>query len=85
MKAFAAFDQVLNSNALSAGPAREIAPASTPGAFLPFAPGALATTKTEASAGSCEPQIELVQENGRIQQIVVTCRCGERTVMDCAY
>ena len=32
-----------------------------------------------------EPQIELVRENGAVTRIVVVCKCGERTELDCIY
>lgn len=33
-----------------------------------------------------EPQVELVPDaEGRIGHIVVTCRCGEQTILQCSY
>ncbi len=33
-----------------------------------------------------EPQVELVADaEGRIGHIVVTCRCGEQTILQCSY
>lgn len=85
MTSFASFDQVLKSQALTTTPAREIVPASAD--FKPlFAAAALTAGPVPRPAGeSCAPQIELVEANGRVQQIIVICGCGERTVMDCAY
>jgi hypothetical protein len=79
MKPFAALDEVLNTQALTAPSPREIAP----GDFQPL----FAATPAERAGGESHgtPEIELVQADGRIQQIVLTCRCGERTVLDCAY
>jgi hypothetical protein len=85
MKPFTSLDEVLNAGALTPATSREVAPAKPAGDFQPFsAAGALASHRDDAASHDA-PQIELVQEDGRIQQIVVTCRCGERTVLDCAY
>lgn len=32
-----------------------------------------------------EPQVELVQENGKVQRIVVTCTCCKRIEIECEY
>lgn len=85
MKPFAALDEVLNANALTAAPSREVAPAAGASDFQPFCgSNAVATTPARQVAHE-EAKVELIQENGRIQQVVVTCRCGERIVLDCAY
>jgi hypothetical protein len=85
MSSFASFDQVLQSQALTPMPPREIAP--SPADFKPlFAAAALTSGQATRPKGeACAPQIELVEGNGRVQQIIVTCGCGERTVLDCAY
>jgi hypothetical protein len=31
------------------------------------------------------PHVEFVEANGRIEQIIVTCGCGERITLQCAY
>lgn len=87
MNPFAALDEVLNSGALTPVAPREISPLAK-GDFQPlFAPGAWSPGQKgcSADAGALAPQVEVIEENGRITQIVVTCRCGERTVLDCAY
>lgn len=86
MNPFTALDEVLNSRALTPAPAREIALGA--GDFQPlFTAGALGSRVKgeEKSEGHESPEIELVEVEGRVQQIIVTCRCGERTVLDCAY
>jgi hypothetical protein len=86
MKQFAALDEVFSSRALAPATSSEVAPA--PSDFQPlFAAAALQAAAPERTpaAGHEEPTIELVQADGRVQQIIVTCRCGERTVLDCAY
>lgn len=87
MTAFTSLDQVLQGAALTPAPSREVAPA--PSEFQPlFSPTALAASagrEVAAPALHGEPQIEVIQQDGRVQQIVVTCRCGERTVLECAY
>ena len=88
MKSFAAFDQVLNARALPPAPDREVGGTGAAGDFQPlFAAGALGAASGDgaAASGHESPQIEVIEANGRVQQIVVTCRCGERTVLDCAY
>jgi len=85
MSSFTSLDQVLNSGALTPAVSRSIPPGNE---FRPLFAHALTQSDEAATVVAephGEPQIELVQENGRIQQIVVICRCGERTVLDCAY
>jgi hypothetical protein len=31
------------------------------------------------------PEIEVIQENGKIRRIVVTCKCCERIELECDY
>ena len=86
MKPFAALDEVLNSRALTPASAREAAASAND--FQPlFATGALGSgSKREGDPESHgTPKVELVEAEGRVQQIIVTCGCGERTVLDCAY
>jgi hypothetical protein len=86
MKPFAALDEVFNTRAIATAPARDVAVPA--GDFQPlFATGALGASSTENAAedSHAAPQIELIETEGRVQQIVVTCRCGERTVLDCTY
>ncbi len=88
MKPFAALDQILNTRALSLAAARDAEGLAPAGDFQPlFAAGARGGTLGAApeTGGHGTPQIELVEADGRVQQIVVTCGCGERTVLDCAY
>lgn len=86
MKPFAALDQILHARALTPPAAREAGVPGAAGDFQPlFADGALAPTRTAVAHAHEAPQIELIEADGRVQQIVVTCGCGERTVLDCAY
>ena len=86
MKPFASLDEVLNSRALTpAQPRNSAAPA---GDFKPlFSEKALSAASEDRMGEHAHeaPQIELVETDGRVQQIIVTCGCGERTVLDCAY
>ncbi|MGB8170713.1 MAG: hypothetical protein WCF18_24630 [Chthoniobacteraceae bacterium] len=86
MKPFAALDEVLNSRAVTPAPARDIEIEA--GAFKPlFTEKALSDTPKESANEHAHqaPEIELVQADGQVQQIIVTCRCGERTVLECSY
>lgn len=86
MKPFTALDEVLQSSALTTPPPREVAPAK--GDFQPlFAPGGSGADPQKSAAGAShgEPQVEVVEADGRVQQIIVVCPCGERTVIECAY
>lgn len=85
MKPFSALDEVLNANALTPAPSREVAPPAGAGDFQPFCGAKAIATQPEKRVAHEESKLELVQENGRIQQVIVTCRCGERIVLDCAY
>lgn len=86
MTPFTSLDQVLNAGALTPATSRDVTPGKASGGFQPFAgTNALATGREESDAGHEAPQIELVHGDGRIQQIIISCRCGERTVLDCTY
>ncbi len=84
MKPFTALDEVLNARSLTAPHPRGVAPAT---GFQPLFSNALSAR--EEPPAQPEPhgdaQIEMVQVDGRVQQIVVICGCGERTVIECAY
>lgn len=86
MKPFAALDEILNSRALTPSEPRAVsAPA---GDFQPlFSEKALRPANNDglATHAHAAPQIEVIEADGRVQQIIVTCGCGERTVLDCAY
>lgn len=86
MKPFTSLDEVLNSRALTPAEPRGV---PTPaGDFQPLFSerGMNVTSKDGASAHTHgAPQIEVIETDGRVQQIIVTCACGERTVLDCAY
>ena len=82
MKPFTALDEILHAGAITRAAPRELA--TTP-AFQPLFAKSLLPGKEPFSEAHGESKIELVQEDGRIRQIVVICRCGERTVLDCAY
>lgn len=85
---------------LSQNPSQGAAPrnAATPGAsgFQPlFAPGALSPAtpfartreplESEEAPARETPEIEIIQENGKIRRIVVTCKCCERIELECDY
>jgi hypothetical protein len=36
-------------------------------------------------AAANEPKVELVNENGVVRTIVITCKCGERIELKCHY
>jgi len=55
-----------------------------------FAPGAIARPRPVASPvsnGQAEPapQIELIQNGGRVERIIVTCSCCNRIELQCQY
>jgi hypothetical protein len=83
MKPFAALDEVFNTSTLASAPSREVTGASD---FQPLYPPGALKARPETDADSHEsPQIELIEAEGMVQQVIVTCRCGERTVLDCRY
>ncbi len=86
MKPFASLDEVLNARALTPAPPRDgTAPADD---FKPLFTEKAVSAPSERGTGEHRhgaPQIELVEADGRVQQVIVTCGCGERTVLDCAY
>jgi hypothetical protein len=64
--------------------------APSPGALRALHDATPAPTHPEANApsGKCEgaePTVEIREANGRIEQIIVTCACGERITLQCAY
>lgn len=70
-------------------------PASTPAPPPPAGLGALAGHALPSAAGlangtngcaSDAPQVDLAYDaEGRVQEIRVTCRCGERITLRCTY
>lgn len=52
--------------------------------FAPV-PGTRRIEETDGPEISDAPQIELVQEKGVAQQIIVTCTCGQRIEIECEY
>ncbi len=80
---------------VSAGRTAPAPPATDEGAFRPLF--ATRSAELEASGGARrieaqpepelldEPQVELVQENGKVQRIVVTCTCCKRIEIECEY
>jgi hypothetical protein len=53
-------------------------------------PAAAPAERTTAAAAEHHapgnvPQIEVVQEGGRVTKIIVTCKCCERIELDCTY
>lgn len=69
---------VLRARPLAANEADGFTPFSR--AVLPEAP-----TPGEEEHEHDAPQIDLVEENGRIEKIIVTCSCGRRTELECSY
>jgi hypothetical protein len=75
--------------------ARNAAPPAAHGFQPLLAPGALTPTTTlgrtreplesEAAHARETPEIEVIQENGKIRRIVVTCKCCERIELECEY
>ncbi len=48
--------------------------------------GAFANDKNLKEAGHHgEAQVEVVKEGDKIVRLVITCRCGERTEIECLY
>ncbi len=73
------------SNRTAAAPARSgLADSSTAGGFQRLFEG---TPQTEGSGKKHleAPQVEVIEENGRVVSIVVTCRCCERIEIACRY
>jgi hypothetical protein len=86
MKPFATLDEVYNTRTLATTAPREDADAK--GDFQPlFTAVALGDGRPEGAAPPVgeTAQIELVEGSGRVQQIIVKCRCGEHAVLDCSY
>ncbi len=48
---------------------------------------AVGTSPAAAPEGTCTaaPQVETRLRQGVVSQIIVTCSCGQRTVIDCDY
>lgn len=46
---------------------------------------AQAEAATEGQSRLDAPQVDLIEENGRIASIVVTCKCCERIELACRY
>jgi hypothetical protein len=68
------------------------APAASqpPGAFrsfgrMPLDPAITGEEKPHEPCKDGAPHIETTEANGRIEQIIVTCSCGERITLQCAY
>jgi hypothetical protein len=66
-------------------------PAKSEASFQPlFSAGAI-TAARPASASSPEtkqeaaPQVELIQNDGRVERIIVTCSCCNRIELQCQY
>ena len=73
------------SNRPTAAPSRGgLSEPSNPGGFQRLFEGA-----PQAEAGGRPrldaPQVEVIEENGRVASIVVTCRCCERIEIACRY
>jgi len=52
---------------------------------MSFEPAAAAGDASHESCKTGEPRIELSESNGRIEQIIVTCACGQRITLQCDY
>jgi hypothetical protein len=51
----------------------------------PPAPGATLSQADPSGQDETEPQVELVNQDGRIERIVVTCTCCKRIELRCEY
>jgi hypothetical protein len=62
-------------------------PLFAPGALTPGVPSARSREPLESEAHTRReaPEIEVIQENGKIRRIVVTCKCCERIELECEY
>lgn len=58
---------------------------SVPGGFQRLFEGAPQTERSGGKPHLDAPQIEVIEENGRVTSIVVTCRCCERIEIACRY
>ncbi len=47
--------------------------------------GEAARVGAPAAAGPREPRLELIQENGVLRAVDVTCACGQRIRLRCVY
>jgi len=55
---------------------------------LALAPTEDSTSESPSEAETCEsaPNVELLHDSeGRISHIIVTCRCGDQTTLECNY
>lgn len=65
---------------IGTSPAAQSAP--VPVAVAPVANGAVPALP---ACPTGKPVVDVVQTNGRVTQIVVTCGCGEKITLDCLY
>lgn len=67
--------------------ARTNAASTEPNGFVPFSRAVLpeAGIPEQEEHEHDAPQIDLIEKNGRIERIVVTCSCGRRTELECSY
>ena len=90
MNDFAALDHVLTQRLAPSTPDALLPGAVETSGFRPFfAPVLPASGRSHAHAVATEPggkpQVEMVQVEGRIERIIVTCGCGERIEIECEY
>ncbi len=74
------------SNRATASPLRGgLQEPSSPGGFQRLFEGAPETGDRDGKPHLDAPQVEVIEENGRVVSIVVTCRCCERIEIACRY
>lgn len=74
------------SNRATAAPLRGgLSEPSSPGGFQRLFEGAPQADDGGGKPHLDAPQIEVIEENGRVASIVVTCRCCERIEIACGY
>lgn len=74
-----------NRPSVAAGPGASAQPTSSGGFQRLFDETARTDSGEVAKSGPDAPKIEVIEENGRISSIVVTCRCCERIELACRY
>jgi hypothetical protein len=61
------------------------------GEFQPLTPSRIGALTAAGCAEAAErprleePQVEIVEDGGKVRRIVVTCTCGEKIEIECEY
>jgi hypothetical protein len=74
-----------NRPTVPASPGASAQPTSSGGFQRLFDENQRADSGGPAKSDSNAPKIDVIEENGRIASIVVTCRCCERIELACRY